>query len=202
MTTEASICSQAAVMCGGRPFTSLDQQETEAVLANELYADRRDWLLGIYRWRFASHLAQLTRLAETPIARGAAAYQVPSDCLHVTTVLVNDEEIVFDRYDDTILCDALESDIVIIDYIRNVAPTHWPPYFTSALTLLLASVFAVPLCEDPTKSQLFENRFQRAFSVGKTLDAQGRTSQKVRLGRFRSFVVRNSAHGSTLRGDL
>ncbi len=202
MITEAGICSEAAVLCGGRPFQSMSQPETEAVLANALYEGQRDWLFGVYRWRFAAHMAPMTRLAAAPIARFAAAYQVPSDCLHITTVLINDVAIEFDRFDDTILCDAQTSDVVVLDYTRNVAPSHWPPYFTNALRLLLASLFAVPLTEDATKAQVYEGRFQRLFSVAKTLDAQGRTARRMPLGRFRSFVVRNAPSAANLQGDL
>jgi hypothetical protein len=189
MTTEAAICSQAMVMCGGQPFQSLAETSTEAVVAASLYPEQRDWLFGAYRWRFAATMQQLTRLAAVPVARYSAAYQLPSDCLHVTAVLVNDEPVEFDRFDDEILCDAGESDAVILDYTRRVAISHWPPYFTSALTALLASVFAVPIAEDTTKAQFYEARFQRLYALARGQDAQGRTAKRFPLGRFARFIT-------------
>lgn len=193
MTTEASICSQAAIMVGAEPFTTFEDGTTESILAAAIYEDQRNWLLGAHRWRFASRLLQLSRDTIAPVGRWGASYQIPADCLVVTAVLVNDRNIPFDRYEQKILCDAQATDSVILDYIRVPAVDSWPPYFVNALVCLLASVMAISLAEDASKAQLFEARFQRLFGQARNLDSQGRTAGKIGMGSFGRFVIGGGA---------
>lgn len=186
-------------MVGAQPFTTFADGTTESVLGNAIYTEQRNWLLGSYRWRFASHMAQLSRDSEAPIGRWEASYQLPPDCLIVNGVFVDDVAIKFDRYDAKILCDARDTETVILDYIRVPAVDSWPPYFVTTLTALLASVMAISLTEDATKAQLFEQRFQRLFGQARSLDSQGRTSGKMGLGGFRRFVMGGAHH---VRGDV
>lgn len=199
MFTKTQLCSKAAVLVGCNPIDNLDAADTEAVVARELVDDTIAWLLGTYRWRFAAHMAPIDRLVSAPASRFAAAYALPGDVVLVNTVLVRDVPIEFDRYDAMILCDASEGDEVTLDYTRQVDVAMWPPYFFEVAKLRLASMMAVPLAEDVQKQQLLDSQFLRAFAQGRSLDSQGRTAPRLRLGSYAGFSVRT---GGTLRGDV
>lgn len=181
------MCSRAMVRIGGKPISSFEGDGAEETVAATLYEPAVTMLLSLYRWRFSSRQEQMTRLATSPSARWEAAYELPSDCLNVHGVTVDDRLIDFDRYENKIFCDAAATDVVILDYTYRSQEAYWPGYFETTLEMRLAADFAIPIAEDTDKAQHYEGRFVRQFAVAKNTDAQGRTARKLPVGGFAAF---------------
>ena len=204
-TTKIDICARALVMIGASPITSFADGTTESTVASNLYADTIKNLLSSYRWRFASKQTQLSRLADAPDHRWDAAYQLPADLVGLHGIFVNDNAIRFERYGDMIYNDATSTDVVYADYTyydesASNPEQFFPPYFIFTAELSLASIFAYAVAQDSTLSEALEVKAQRQIAIAKNLDAQQRTSSRLRVTRFSN--TRNSTGLSKIEGTV
>ena len=204
-TTKIDICARALVMIGANPITSFADGTTESTVASNLYLDTVKNTLSSYRWRFASKQAQLSRLTDAPDHKWDAAYQLPSDLVGLHGVFVNDIPIKFERYGDMVYNDATSTDKVYIDYtFYDESATNpeefFPPYFIFLLELSLASIFGYAVAQNNALSDSLEGKAQRQLAIAKNLDAQQRTSSRLRVTRFAN--TRNSTGASSIEGTV
>lgn len=183
-TTKIDICARALVLIGASPITSFSDGTTEAIVASNLYEDTAKDLLSRYRWRFNTAQIQMSRLVDTPDTKWDAAYQLPAECILVHGVYVNGTPIEFDRYQDMIYCNAVETDEVFIDYQFRADESLWPPSFVMVVILQMASVFAYSISQNDPVSDLFDKRSIRQFAIARSLDSQSQTSRKLPTNRF------------------
>ncbi len=178
------ICSRALVMIGATPITSFADGTTESTVAVNLYEDTVRDLLSRHRWRFASGQAQLARRTTEPSAKWDAAYQLPVDLLVLHDVSVNGSVIDYDRYQNLVYCDADEADEVFADYTFRAIEDLWPPYFTTAVELTLASIFAYSVANQIQTADYMEKKALRQLALARNIDSQAQTSKKLDLSRF------------------
>ena len=182
--TSIDICARALVLIGASPITSFDDGTTEAIVADNLYEDTVRDLLSRYRWRFASSQIQMNRLVDVPEHRWDAAYQVPAECILVHGVYIGGTPIEFDRYQDMIYCNAVDTDEVFIDYMFRADEALWPPFFVMTVILQMASVFAYSVAQQEGLADLFEKRALRQFTIARNLDSQSQTNRRLPTSRF------------------
>jgi len=185
--TSIDICARALILIGASPITSFNDGTTEAIVADNLYSDTVKDILSRHRWRFSTGQSQLSRLVDAPDAKWDAAYQLPADCLLVHGVYVNGSPIEFDRYQDMIYCNAVDTDEVYLDYIFNASEDLWPPYFVTLVTFQLASIFGYSVAQNEVLSDAFEKRAIRQFALARNLDSQSQTNKKLPVDRFIQF---------------
>ena len=188
-------------MIGASPITSFADGTTESTVASNLYEDTIKNMLSSYRWRFASKQAQLSRLTDTPDHKWDSAYQLPADLVGLHGVFVNDQPIKFERYGDMVYNDAVSTDKVYADYTfydTTVANPEalFPAYFIFSAELSLASIFAFAVAQNPTLADSLEGKAQRQIAIAKNIDAQQRTSSRLRVSRF------NNTRNSTGLGNI
>lgn len=187
-TDKFDLCSQALVLVGGNPITSFAGTSAEAITASTLYEDTVCEVISVYRWRFATRQYQLTREAAAPDMRWDAAYLLPPGTQLINAVLVNDVSIDFDRYENKLLCDAGEGDVVVAEITYRADEAYWPGYFATTLRLKLASLFAVPIAEDATKAAAYQTQYVAQLKAARLADAQSRTARKLNgIGGLRRF---------------
>jgi hypothetical protein len=186
-TNKYMVCSNAMILLGAGQVTGFSQASTEEIVAEELYEATVTELLSAYRWRFACKYVQLDRIAEAPLMRWDAAYQLPSNASVVHGLYVNDTSIDFDRQEDQLLCNAGEDDVVVCLLGFRPNESDFPPYFESALRFRLASLFAIPVADDSQKANMYDGMFQRAFAQARSIESQGRTAQKLPVGGLRRY---------------
>lgn len=184
---EVEICNAALVMLGDDPIATLQGSDVAQVACTNLYPTTIRDLLGRYRWRFASRQVKLERLEAVPLSRYSASYQLPAGCDIVHAVLIRGENVDFDRFEQSIYCDAQAQDEVIAEVMIVPSEAFWPPYFRTLAELQLAAVLAVPITEDSQKSAFYEGKALRQFSLAKTLDAQSRTARKIQMSGLRRY---------------
>lgn len=181
--------SRALVMIGDKPISSLSGSGASAVACSTLYPSVVEDLLSRYRWRFASKIVALQRLAAEPLSRFAAAYQLPSDVEQslVYAVSINGNNAEFERFGSEIHVDADTADTVYAEVKYTPNETKFPSYFRALVELELAAKLAITLAEDAQKASYFEGKALRQFGLAKNLDSQTQTARKIRLGGLRRY---------------
>jgi hypothetical protein len=202
-TTKIDICARALVMIGASPITSFADGTTESTVASNLYEDTIKNMLSSYRWRFASKQAQLSRLTDAPDHKWDSAYQLPSELVGLHGVFVNDMPIKFERYGDMVYNDAVSTDKVYVDYTfydtsLSNPEIFFPAYFIFTAELTLASIFAFSVAQNTGLSELLETKANRQLAIAKNIDAQQRTSSRLRVTRFNN--TRNSTGLGKIEG--
>lgn len=182
--TAIKICSRASILIGGDAIQSFTDGTTESDVAASIYEDIARSSLTNTRWRFATTQVQLSRLTDVPASRYSAAYQLPSDYLMINSLTVNDNIIEYDTYTNKAFSNAVETDVVMADYVFRVGEEHWPAYFILAVELSLASLFAVSIARDAQLSNAMEARAEMQMRKARTLDSQQQTSRKLNTSRF------------------
>ena len=184
MADKFDIVNGALVRLGANEIASFDEDSTESMTARRMYPNVVADLLSRYPWRFMTAQVQIARMVDAPEARWDAAYQLPADLDIVKAVTIGDVPIKFDRYGDKIYCNATSSEEVMLDYVRKADEAFFPGYFCTLLEYELANAMAVPVGDRGDLSELYEKKALRHFTLAKSLDAQGRTTQRMPTGKF------------------
>ena len=166
MPTDISIVSSASILVGGNAIVSFEDGSVEAEVAATLYEDTRDDLLSSEPWTFNKKIStMLSQLVAVPNDRWDFAYQLPSDFINF--IALNREVGDFEIYEDKLL--ANYDGEVYIEYQFSVTEEQFPSYFTNFLKITLASLFAIPITDDPGKLN----------SYVKLADAQGKAARRI-----------------------
>ena len=183
-TTNIDICARALIMIGAQPISSFSDGTTESTVAGNLYEDTVRDLLARHRWRFASRQQQLSRLTTAPLDSWDAAYQLPADTLILHDVTVNGYNVIYDRYQNYVYCNADESDEVFANYTYRVDEDLWPPYFVMLVTLYLASIFAYSIANKTEVADYLDRKALRHLAMARNVDSQGQTTRKMDMSLF------------------
>ena len=182
--TAIKICSRASVLIGGNLIASFTDGTVEADVANSMYEDTARTALTNSRWRFATTQAVLNRLAEEPVGRFSAAYQLPADCLMLGAVTIADATIEYDTYGDKVYCDASANDELVADYIYRAPEGDWPPYFISAVEYEMAALMAISVARDASLANMFQQKAAHEMFRARRLESQQQTTKKLDTTRF------------------
>jgi hypothetical protein len=182
--TAIKICSRASVLMGGSPIASFVENTAESEVVAALYEDMARESLTCTRWRFATNQVVMSRLQDVPVARYNSSYQMPADLLMLSAVTIADSPIEFDTYGDKVFCDSSASDVVVADYIFRATENQWPPFFTLAVELQVASMLAVSVARDASLAQMLEQKADRQMTKARRLDSQQQTTRKLNTSRF------------------
>lgn len=196
MSTDISICNQALIMIGATKISSFDDGTTEAIACETLYEDTVKDTLGLYRWRFASGMEQLSRLAAAPSTKWDAAYQLPTKCLMPSTVYIAGNPINFDIYEDMVFCNAASTDTVVLEGIYRVDESFWPPFFVQLIVYRMASLLAHSIGGQVDTAELLDRRATRHAAIARNRDAQGRTAPRIDTSRIINSRYRNARNTS------
>ena len=178
------ICSRSLILIGAEPISSFDDGSTEALVCVNLYEDLVRTSLTNTRWRFATNQQVLNRLTNEPTGRYDQAYQLPTDSIMVHALTVNDNNIDYQLYGDKAFANTSTADVVIAAYTFRVSATHFPSYFTIAVTFSLAVVLATSIARDASLAQLMTVRADGAMAKARSLDSQQQTTRVLETTRF------------------
>lgn len=182
--TDIDVCSRALIMIGAQPISSFSDGSTEATVSSALYEDTVRDLLARHRWRFSSGQSQLSRREDAPLSGWDAAYQLPADTLVLHRVTVNGYDIVYDRYQDLIYCNAGAEEVVFADYTFRAEEDLWPPYFVSLVTTYLASLFAYSIANQVQVADYLDKKALRHLALARNIDSQEQTTRRMDTSLF------------------
>ena len=175
----------------GTMLTIFGPESADFLTKRLLQADKIDMQTDIAqsaltnsRWRFATNQMVLNRLASPPTGRWDAAYQLPSDMIMLSALTVNDLAIPYDLYGSKAYCNVSSNQSVIADYVFRADESTWPPYFTTAVEYMMASVLAVSVARDSTLAGLMEQKSDYLLRQARRLHSQQQTTRKLNTSRF------------------
>jgi hypothetical protein len=168
MSSKIQLISNALILIGDLPVTSLDGNERPKVVARNLYDNIVQNELTKYRWGFARRKAQLGLTAEVPVGtEWQSVYQLPSDMLVLIKInpgtnyqVLGDK--VYCNYTGPLYC----------DYIANTPEHEWPVYFSKMIEYALGMDFAPSIRDSAVSMELLANQYQNASRMARFTDAQ------------------------------
>ena len=147
MAEKIKLISNALILIGDLPVTSLSGNSRAETVANNLYDNIVQSEMSKYRWGFSRRTAQLAMTAETPVGTEYQnMYQLPADLINVIKL---DPAVRYRIYGDKVYTNT--SGPLYIDYTANVAESEWPVYFAKMIEYALAMDFA-PSIRDSSAS--------------------------------------------------
>jgi hypothetical protein len=179
MATDLTIINAALTRIGENPLTSLATSTVAAKITNENYELKVEAFLSVYPWKRASKIEQLARVDPDvhgdPPEPWTAAYQLPTDVVDIRTVKVAGRPIPYEIHGDTILCDAADTDEVILHHIWRAAEADWPPWFREGMTIEMEVIYLRGIGERYREAAARAEDAEKWWRTAKNRDAQSQT---------------------------
>lgn len=186
MAEDLSIINAAATRTGNAPITSLNGSSIVAIVAKANYELLVEGELSNYPWKRASKIKQLARISSTagdPPEPWTAAYQLPTDLTEIRTVRIAGASIDYEVHGDTILCDAAESDEVILHYVWRANESDWPAWFRLGMIMRCEAMFLRGIGERYREAEARDAAADAQFAKASNRDSQSQPSRNpVRSG--------------------
>lgn len=175
MTAPVDIANVALTKIGATPITSFLDGSSSANAVAALYDAKRDELLRVHPWNFATKRAKLAQLSEVPALEFDHAYQLPDDWLRTVAVYDNDDAQgsppPYKEEGRQILTSV---DELWLRYIaRIVDASAMTADFRETLACKLAAEMAVRLTNSNTLAELMQEHYERALRGARSTDSLG-----------------------------
>ena len=168
MASKIQLISNALILIGDLPVTSLSGNSRAETVANNLYDSVVQNELTKFRWGFARKKAQLSLTAESPIGNEwQYSYQLPADLLVLIKLNPN---IKYQIIGDKVYCNISGS--LFCDYIASAPESEWPPYFSKMIEYALAMEFAPSIRDSASSMQLMAQQYINASRMARYTDSQ------------------------------
>jgi len=168
MASKIQLISNALILIGDLPITSLSGNSRAETVANNLYDNIVQSELSKFRWGFARKQAQLSLTTDTPVGtEWQSIYQLPPDML---TLIKLDPSIPYQILGNKVYCNY--SGALYCDYIANVSESAWPAYFSKMIEYALAMDFAPSIRDSASSMQLLSNQYLNASRMARFTDSQ------------------------------
>lgn len=171
--SKISLISQALVLCGEKPLSSLTDDRYGATVGVNLFETIYESELQKNRWRFAMGKKALSRLNVTPLNEYRYAYQLPSTMLLLIGVY---PRALYEVYADRIYTDNTE---VEIEYMFKPDVSACPAYFLLLVVYALARDMVKPITESDNAVQIMAQKYKDQRGQALFADAQGRPNRMV-----------------------
>ena len=169
--TALALCSRALLRLGAQPIASLTEGTAEAEVAANLYPGLRDAVLSAHPWSFATGQAALARLAATPVADFAHAFQLPAGFLRALSAggEGRGRGIAYRIHEGRLHADTGQ---VTLTYIFRPDESAFPPFFAAALVARLAAEFCLPLTESASRAEVLVRLAEQELRGARKADSQ------------------------------
>lgn len=190
--TDVSICSEALILLGAAPISSLSDGSPSATACAALYAGLRDNLITSYIWSWSLKKVQLSRLASAPLNEWKYSYQLPSAMLSGVIAVFDSSgdnarpiNYGWEVYEDKLFTNF---EAVYIDYQASITEAKMPNYFVRLLRTALASELAIIVTDQISKADYFralaygtpgENGRGGLFRDAVNIDSRGQLSKAI-----------------------
>jgi len=168
MASKIQLISNALILIGDLPVTSLSGNTRAETVANNLYDNIVQNEISKFRWGFARRQAQLSLTTEVPIGtEWSSIYQLPVNMLNLIKL---SPSINYQILGDKVYCNYSGS--LYCDYIANVSESEWPVYFSKMIEYALAMDFAPSIRDSASAMQLLANQYLNASRMARFTDSQ------------------------------
>ena len=168
-TTPIEIQSNAALLLGKKPFTSIDDADGFALSIQALYDMVVPSELGSGAWKFAKKQVQLSQINgfDPNFAEFNAAFALPNDMLNVVRIYPNVHYQIFQNRIYTSTGSSLK-----MEYTFNAPVTRWNAPFKTYITCQIAAMSAASVAENANLVQRFDQMAAKALAQAMYLDGQ------------------------------
>lgn len=175
-----TVINAAATRTGNQPVTAiLTDTGPVAQIALSNYEDSVKTELALYPWKRATKIVQIDRIDAdvqgAPPEPWTAAYQMPTDMLEIRTVKVSGYVVDYEVHGDKILCNAGETDEVILHYIWRVPETDWPAWFREGMIRRWEAILLRGVGERAREAQARDEAADESFAKARNRDSQSQT---------------------------
>tara|TARA_R100001369_G_scaffold77905_2_gene107441 strand:- start:1176 stop:1733 length:558 start_codon:yes stop_codon:yes gene_type:complete len=180
MAEKIKLISNALILIGDLPVTSLSGNSRAETVANNLYDNIVQNEISKYRWGFATRRAQLALTAEVPIGNEFQnSFQLPPDLIVLTKI---DSSANYKMYGDKI---HMNSDgPVYAEYVANVREGDWPVYFAKMIEYALAMDFAPSIRDSAASMDANARQYLNASRMARFTDSQQHPVEPLRSRPF------------------
>lgn len=165
------------------PIISADEETTAAQMVRSIDDKVRRMVLAAHTWNFCATRARLARMAEVPANAWAYYFILPGDYVRKIELRRPDSDRDIDDYAEESLVTprsvqrviASNEKALILRYVADNTAARDPNMqdagFQEAYIALLARDLSLPLTQSATNYQLMQDRYDRAITKARTLDA-------------------------------
>ena len=182
MTTSVSICSNALVMLGGAPISSLDEENPRAQAAANLYPSVRDTVLRAHYWNCATKRDVLAPLATAPAFGYTNQFPLPGDWLRTIQVGRDDCPLDYRSEGTRILANVAALPLVYV--FRNYVEDTWSTNLVHVMELAMAAKLAYSVTASTSLADMMNTSFERQLKVAKAIDGQDDPPEEFGAGPF------------------
>jgi hypothetical protein len=176
--TKISLISDALVLLGEKPASSLTEDRYGMTVGSNLFEAIYENELTSNRWRFAMTKAQLSQLVSVPLNEWKHAYQLPSDMLMPIGVYPKAQ---YEIYADHLYTNR---STVELDYLFKPDVPEIPPYFAQLMRYALARDMIKPITESDTGVSIMQQKYSMQRDRAMFADAQGRPNISIQHSPF------------------
>ncbi len=173
--SRVQIISYALTLMGRKPVSSLVNQGDIVTSADQAFDLLLTSALSIGFWRFATTIATLQKLPETPVGGyWMYSYMLPANYLKMVHLYPHTYD--FELYSNSRLYSNYNNQYqpLYIEHIYLPSETLLPPYFVKYFSFELAAYLALSNAQAPDYLAELERRRAIELSIAQAADAQNR----------------------------
>lgn len=164
-SSDLDVCNQAIRLISGDAMDAIDETTPAGSYCAAEYPTAKAWILGKYRWSFASTIGQLTQLTTLPAGCPEAyAYAVPPDLIGVihagrSAASRQSSRVRLERINGAIggvntPYYASDSPSAWAEYTGNVPEVNWPDHFITLVKTAFAAGLAGSVGQNQKLAQM------------------------------------------------
>lgn len=177
MASKIQLISNALILIGDTPITSIDGGTRRETVARNLYDNIVENELTKHRWGFARRIAQMALTTETPIdysQRWRSIYQLPTDLLFLINVTPDNQ---YQIYGDKVYSTTAVE--LYADYIAKVPESEWPVYFSKMIEYALAMDFAASIRDSSSARAEMAAAYVNQSRMARFTDSQQHPTERI-----------------------
>mgnify|MGYP003126767478 FL=1 len=180
MATKIELISNALILIGDLPITSLDGNTRAQTVANNLYDNIVQSELTKFTWGFARKKAQIDLTVDSPVGtEWQSIYQLPADMLFLIRV---NPLVPYNLYGDKLYTNTKSA--LYVDYIYNAPESTWPVYFSKMIEYALAMDFAPSIRDSGGAMDANARQYVNASRMARYTDSQQRPVEPLASNPF------------------
>lgn len=168
MSSPVEICSNALILVGAQPISSLSETSDRAILMSNLYDQIRRATLRRHLWNFAMTRVLLSPDVTPPAFEWTAQFTLPSDCLRVVSLGEIGEHPDYTIEGRKILSNDAS---VKLGYVRDEEDANvFDVMFCDALSANMAFAAAFPLTKSEALQKAMYQLYSEKITEARTID--------------------------------
>jgi hypothetical protein len=169
--TQVQILSNSLIQLGHEPISSIEGGDALVVSAISAYDIKLPAALAANNWRFATQLAQLSKLNITPPQPWLSIYQLPAGWLKLLRLYPNIYQ--WDIYSGNQLF-AVYDDELWAEYVFQPDVSQFPAHFVDYFTYEISAYLALTNANKADYYSALESKRTSTLGIAAAIEAQNR----------------------------